>query len=223
MDKNYLKLKSFAEGRGIELFGVADIAGVKGKFNISKSLTDKVDKAVCLGMRLSSSILEELSSQPSRLYLHHYRTVNSSLDQVALEISNMIQRDGFCSIPIPASVVVDWEKQTAHLSHRQVAVLAGLGWIGRNNLLVNGLLGSQFRLATVLTDLPLAKDAPVEDDCGSCRRCVNACPAQAIHDTPLEFDHNSCLEKLKSFQKQRMIDQYICGVCVNTCRGPKIG
>ena len=37
MDKNYLKLKSFAEGRGIELFGVADIAGVKGKFNISKS------------------------------------------------------------------------------------------------------------------------------------------------------------------------------------------
>jgi len=222
MDKNYLKLKDVAQSRGIELFGVADISGIKNNFNISKSLVDKVDKAICLGMRLSSSILEEISVQPTRLYLHHYRTVNFSLDQSALEISNIIQRDGFRALPIPASVVLDWDKHTAHLSHRRVAALAGLGWIGRNNLLVSEKLGSQLRLVTILTDMPLKTDKPVKGGCGECRLCVDSCPARAIKDAPEEFDRMACLEKLKGFQRQRMIDQYICGVCVNLCRGPKI-
>jgi len=218
-NKNYINLKKFANTQGIELFGVADIEKVKNTFSISEKLLQKLDKAVCLGMRLSASVLDEISSSPTRLYFHHYRTVNASLDQAALKVANFIQSKGFMALPIPASIILDWENQKAHLSHKQLGVLAGLGWIGRNNLLVNKKLGSQFRLATILTDMPLKLDKQTKEDCGACRLCVKMCPAVAIKENPVDFEHIKCFEKLKEFQKQRLVDQYICGVCVNVCKG----
>ncbi len=217
--KNYATLKKFAQEQGVDLFGVADIKDVRKEFQILESLIKGFDKAICLGARLSASILGEISNAPTRLYFHHYRTVNAYLDQTALKACNFIQRKGFRALPIPASIILDWENQKAHLSHKKLGVLAGLGWIGRNNLLVNEKIGSQFRLATILTDMPLKLDKPVKKDCGTCSLCVKMCPAQAIKDSPTEFEHLKCFEKLKEFQKQKLVDQYICGVCVNVCRG----
>ena len=158
--KNYLALKKFAQTQCIDLFGVADISGVKKDFQLSQETLSNLDSAVCLGIRLSQSILDEIFNAPTRLYFHHYRTVNATLDQAALKVCNFIQKKGFKALPIPASIILDWENQTAHLSHKQLGVLAGLGWIGRNNLLVNSELGSQFRLATILTNMPLKNDKP---------------------------------------------------------------
>jgi len=217
-NKNYTGLKKFAESQGISLFGVADIQAVKSGFQLSERLLAKLDKAVCLGLRLSQSILDEISNVPTRLYFHHYRTVNASLDQTALKVANFIQNKGFSALPVPASIILDWENQKAHLSHKKLGVLAGLGWIGRNNLLVNKKLGSQFRLATILTDMPLKINTQTKDGCGTCRLCVKMCPAEAIKDDPADFDHIKCFEKLKEFQKQKLVDQYICGVCVNVCK-----
>ncbi len=217
--KNYTTLKKFTQDQGIDLFGVADIKDIKKEFHILESLANSLDKAVCLGVRLSESALSEISDAPTRLYFHHYRTVNAYLDQTALKVCNFIQRKGFKALPIPASIILDWENQTAHLSHKKLGVLAGLGWIGRNNLLVNEKIGSQFRLATILTDMPLKLDKPTRKDCGACHFCVNICPAQAIKELPSDFDHLKCFDKLKEFQRQKLVDQYICGVCVNVCRG----
>jgi epoxyqueuosine reductase QueG len=216
--KNYLILKRFCQEQGIDLFGVADISSIKKEFLLSEKLLAKLDRAVCLGVRLSRSILSEIENSPTRLYFHHYRTANAFLDQTTLKICNYIQKKGYSALPIPASIILDWENQKAHLSHKKVASLAGLGWIGRNNLLVNKNLGSQFRLATILTDIPLKIDKPSKDSCGTCRLCISVCPAQAIKETALEFDYNRCFEKLKEFQKQRLVDQYICGVCVKVCQ-----
>jgi len=218
---NYKNLKKFCQSLGIDLFGVADISGIKEHIKVSQDVLKKLDKAVCLGVRLSSSILEEITNAPTRLYFHHYRTVNAFLDQTALKVSNYIQSKGYRALQIPASIIVDWENQTAHLSHRHVGVLAGLGWIGRNNLLVSKKLGSQFRLATILTDMPLKLDKPTKDSCNTCRLCVLACPAQAIKDDAKGFERIKCLEKLKEFQKQKLVDQYVCGVCLNVCKGDK--
>jgi len=218
-NKNYGLLSKFCRSQGIDLFGVADIKDIKKEFQISEPLVNGLDKAVCLGARLSASVLSEISNAPTRLYFHHYRTVNAYLDQTALKVCNFIQRKSFKALPIPASIILDWENQTAHLSHKKLGVLAGLGWIGRNNLLVNEKIGSQFRLATILTDMPLKLDKPIKKDCGICHSCVKMCPAQAIKESPSDFDHIKCFEKLKEFQKQKLVDQYICGVCVNVCRG----
>ncbi len=221
MDKNrnYLKLKKFCYGLGADLFGVADINKIKRDFMLSPYILEKVDKAICLGVRLSAEILEEITNAPTRLYSHHYRTVNNLLDQIALKANNYIQKNGFRSLPVPASQILDWQNQKAHLSHKRIGYLAGLGWIGRNNLLVNKNFGSQFRLVSVLTDMPLKIDNPIKQDCGECRLCLEVCPTEAIKENASDFGHIRCFEKLKDFQKQRLVDQYICGVCVNVCRG----
>jgi len=219
--KNYSALKKLSAETGLDLFGVADIKNIKNNFRLSPQILAKLDKAVCLGVRLSGSILEEISRAPTRLYFHHYRTVNAFLDQAALKITNYIQKRGFLALPIPASQILDWENQKAHLSHKELGVLAGLGWIGRNNLLVSPRLGSQVRLVSILTDIPLKTDKPLKKDCRDCRLCIEICPCGAIKENPLDFDHIRCFEKLKEFQKQRLVDQYVCGVCVNACKGSR--
>ncbi len=217
--KNYLSLKRFSLGLGLDLFGVADIGKVKEDFLLSEDTLAKIKSAVCLGLSLSQGVLEDLKEEPTRLYFHHYRVVNASLDQTALRVTHYIQKKGYLAIPIPASLIVDWQNQKAHLSHKKIGYLAGLGWIGRNNLLVNKELGSQFRLASILTDMPLKAGRPLKKDCGECRVCVKICPSRAIKDASADFDHQACFEKLKEFQKKRLVDQYICGLCVNACRG----
>jgi epoxyqueuosine reductase len=220
-DKNYKNLKKFCLQQGIDLFGVAKIDEIKEGFLFSKELLAKFDKAVSLGLRLSESVLEEITQAPTKLYFHHYRTLNALLDQTALKVSHYIQKKGFLGLPVPASQILDWQNQKAHLSHKKIGYLAGLGWIGRNNLLVNKDLGSQFRLVTILTNMPLATDKPAKKDCGSCRLCIKICPAAAIRENPTDFNHIRCFEKLKEFQRQRLADQYICGVCIKVCRGEK--
>ncbi|MCK9571761.1 MAG: 4Fe-4S binding protein [Candidatus Omnitrophica bacterium] len=218
-NKNYSTLKKVCQTEGIDLFGVADISGIKSGFKIAAKTLQDLDYAVCLGSRLSAAVLSEIETVPTKLYFHHYKIVNSFLDQVALKLSNLIQRKGFSALAIPATQIIDWEKNTAHLSHRQLGVLAGLGWIGRNNLLVNQKLGSQFRLVSILTSMPLKTDKPVKNDCNQCRLCVKICPSGAIQETPADFDQIKCFEKLKSFQAQRQVEQFVCGVCVNVCKG----
>lgn len=221
MDKkrNYLTLKKFCQGLGISLFGVADISKIKSDFKLSPGVLAGFDRAVSLGVRLSQGVLKEVEDAPTRLYFHHYRTVNVYLDQSALRLSGFIQDKGFMAVPIPTSQILDWQNQTAHLSHKRIACLAGLGWIGRNNLLVNKKFGSQVRLVSVLTDLPLKIDNPLKENCGECLRCLDSCPAEAIKKDVAEFEYKKCFEKLKEFQRQRLVDQYICGVCVNVCGG----
>jgi epoxyqueuosine reductase QueG len=220
-NKNYANLKKFCQEQGADLFGVADISKMKGSFMLPKSLLEKFDRAVCLGVRLSASILEEILDTPTKLYFHHYRTANAFLDQLGLKVCNYMQNKGYSALPVPASQILDWQNQKAHLSHKKIGVLSGIGWIGRNNLLVNKALGSQFRLVSILTNMPLKADKPQNADCGDCQVCINVCPSEAIKDNPADFDHLRCFEKLKEFQKQRLVDQYICGICVNACRGDK--
>jgi epoxyqueuosine reductase len=218
---NYKGLKVLALELGFDLFGVADIAGIRGEFLLEPGTRDRFGLAVSLGKRLSGAVLDDIVDHPNEIYFHHYRQMNFFLDRGALLVSDHIQKEGFGSLAIAASQIIDWDKQKAHLSHKHVGRAAGLGWFGRNNLLVNPELGSRFRLVTVLTDMPLEPDAPLDRDCGPCRACVAACPASAIKDTREAFDHMACFEKLKEFRKKGFTTQFICGICVRACRGPK--
>jgi epoxyqueuosine reductase len=69
---------------------------------------------------------------------------------------------------------------TAPLLERSYARLAGLGWIGRNTCLINQSMGSWFFLGEVLVSLAIPSGTPPPDRCGTCMRCVEACPTQAI-------------------------------------------
>ena len=122
-DKNYQELKKFCLNLGADLFGVADISKIKEEFNLSKEIIGNLDRAICLGVRLSQKILDDIKDAPTKLYFHHYKTANFFLDQLAFRVANWIQKKGVLSLPIAASQIVNWEKQTAHLSHKKILPL----------------------------------------------------------------------------------------------------
>jgi ferredoxin len=219
--ENKEKLGSYAREIGLDLFGVADIRGVRSEFRLKDELRDSFPSGVALGKRVLESVLDDIDDHPTPLYFHHYRQLNFFLDRAAFLLAAHIRDLGFRALPIPASQVVDWDKQQAHLSHKKIGRLAGLGWIGRNNLLVHPEFGSQFRLVTVLTNMPLEPDRHLVGDCGDCSDCLSVCPAGAIKSRAEDFDHLACFEKLKEFRRSGLVGQFICGICVKACRGPR--
>ena len=177
--------------------------------------------AISMGLRLARGVFDTITDRPTRLYFWHYRQANYILDRTAFELALMIEKNyRHRAVPIAASQIIDWENMLGHLSHKHVAQSAGLGYIGRNNLLVNPLYGAQVRYVTVLTDLQVEEENPeVAFGCGTCKRCVENCPAKAIAMTPKSFDHHACMDLLKTFTQKGGVGQFICGVCQKHCYG----
>ena len=217
---NFEKIKALCRQWGSSLFGVADLRSFKQEELLLPSfLIDQLPFGISVGYHLSDAILEGIENQPTPLYFQHYQRANILLDTIGLILTSTIQDFGYQAMPIPASQIVDWKEQRGHLSHKHVAKAAGLGWIGRNNLLVNEKFGSRVRLVTILTDLPLMTNFSCLKDCGSCRVCLSVCPAGAIAERQEDFDHLRCYEQLRTFAKTLHFSHNICGVCVKACKG----
>jgi epoxyqueuosine reductase len=213
-------LEKIARQGGCTLFGVAGLHSFPTEaIHLPSPVKDRFSFGISIGFRLSDAVLETIQDEPTLLYFQHYQRTNILLDTLGLLLTSAIQELGFQALPVPASQIVDWKTQEAHLSHKHLARAAGLGWIGRNNLLVNEAYGSRIRLLTVLTDLPLQADAAADGECGSCRACLQVCPAKAIRDRQEDFDHLQCYEQLKRFSKTLHLSHNVCGICVRACAG----
>ncbi|MEN6616597.1 MAG: reductive dehalogenase domain-containing protein [Syntrophorhabdus sp.] len=205
-----------------DVFGIADMSAYGEEISGIGDLTVRdLPYAVSFGLVLSHGVLTTLHDGPTQLYLHHYRQLNYRLDIIGYSLGRWIERAGFLAIPFAASQVIDWQRQRGHINHKKIGVMAGLGWIGRNNLLVHPRFGSAIRYNTVLTNMPLEVNRELGMDCAACVACVSACPAGAIKMERSQFDHYGCYDMLNRFRKERNIGHHICGVCVKSCRGDR--
>ncbi|HEV8511285.1 MAG TPA: tRNA epoxyqueuosine(34) reductase QueG [Gemmatimonadales bacterium] len=109
---------------------------------------------------------------------------------------------------------------------RELAQLAGLGWIGKNMMLIHPEIGSFTFIGVVLTDADLTADLPFEADrCGTCRRCLDACPTQAFVG-PRDLDARACISYLTIEHRGEFTDTeraqvgdwvFGCDVCQDVC------
>lgn len=220
-DKNLKnRLAEIVESRGGRLFGVCRIDELRKNLHPEISeISEKLNSAISIGIPLSKSVLDTIKNRPNMLYKAHYQQVNHILNDITFIIVSEIAKNGGEAIPIPASQILDQKMLRAHLSHREVAYKAGLGWRGRNNLLVAEHYGSKVRLVTVLTNLDLEVDKPLKRDCGDCYNCLTDCPADAIGEEPEDFDLQSCHKQVQEFSKYKGYGHLICGLCLQCCDG----
>ncbi|HZR56215.1 MAG TPA: tRNA epoxyqueuosine(34) reductase QueG [Terriglobales bacterium] len=114
---------------------------------------------------------------------------------------------------------------TGPIVERVYAKYAGVGWTGKNTCLLNQKLGSWLFLGVILTSLELTPDLPVADRCGSCTRCIDACPTNALI-APYQLDSNQCISYL-TIEKRGEIPAHMrdgigrhvfgCDICQDVC------
>ena len=218
----FAELKETARRLGATSFGVASVEAMQAAgLECPAPELAHLPRAISVGYRLSDAVMETLRDRPTKLYAHHYRTVNLQLDRIALELSMVIQDRGFDALPLAASQIVDWEARRGQASHKWIAHFAGLGFLGRNSLLVNPEFGTRMRYVSVFTDAPLPTGSPREADCGECTACVAACPCDAVGASRDDFDLERCTEQLRVFKTKGNVGHYICGLCIKACPGPE--
>jgi epoxyqueuosine reductase len=139
--------------------------------------------------------------------LRRLRSVESQLKQAAGDIRTWCYVD------------------TGPLVERVYAKYAGVGWIGKNTCILNQAMGSWLFLGVILTSLDLTPDFPAPDRCGSCTRCIDACPTDALI-APYQLDSNRCIAYL-TIEKRGAIPEelragmgrhlYGCDICQDVC------
>lgn len=124
--------------------------------------------------------------------------------------------------PVNGRVFVD----SAPVMEREWAKRAGIGWTGKNTLLIHPRSGSYFFLGEIFIDIELAYDAPIQDYCGTCRRCIDACPTDAIDEAGYLLDGSKCISYATIEKKGAIPEEFNekmedwifgCDICQEVC------
>ncbi len=145
---------------------------------------------------------------------YHFVVKDKLKSLLAFIRENIGEVDGRCFVDSAPVLERDW------------ALRSGLGWIGRHTLLINPKQGSYFFLAEIILDLELEYDSPIRDHCGTCRRCIDACPTEAISPQGYLLDASKCISYLTIELKEAIptefqgkMDNWMfgCDICQDVC------
>jgi epoxyqueuosine reductase len=164
-------------------------------------------------------------NNPGRGWISRYawgrQDYHDSVLRRVLEVESKLKGIYADERPVETRSYVD----TGPLVERVYARYAGVGWVGKNTCVINQKLGSWLFLAVVVTSIELAPDLPAPDRCGTCTRCIEACPTQAIV-APYELDSNRCISYL-AIEKRGSIPEEMragmghqvfgCDICQDVC------
>lgn len=148
------------------------------------------------------------------IYARWYPRLNDALNETVKKLAE--EADG---IPIPATITGEALKVNhveeyygMVVSHRVVAEHAGIGWRGKNELVINPRYSCAIRLASVATPLPLEPTTTQYAGCGDCRSCLNECPFLRNKETLENFR-----EHCRRFMLGLGLEDFVCGICIKAC------
>ena len=220
--RDHLLVDAVLRSAGIDLWGAAANDPVM-------PAAPELPVAISLMARIDPHALARLQLGEPAAYRAEYRRLNGLLDAAGDALLFALRRQGAAADRRDATIYAerpesgDW-LAAGVFAHKTAATRAGLGWIGKTALFVSPETGPKVRLATVFTDLPLDTGAPVtEGRCGSCRACLDACPAGAGRDVVWRagmsrdelFDAAACDRYMAGLAP---VDGHrVCGLCVLAC------
>lgn len=201
----------------VALWGIADLSGfpTPGSF----------PRALSLVFPMPPAIMASIQKEPNQAYSDEYARVNTRINELIALLVAEFTRRGFRAQALAASHRTDTVNIKGDFPHKTAATRAGLGWIGRHCQLITRPFGSWVRLGTVFTDMELPCNSPVDRSfCGTCKRCVEACPAKALKGNawhpglPREeiLDVIAC-DQWKKEHYFHFHSGHICGICSAVC------
>jgi epoxyqueuosine reductase len=225
------ELRHKALDLGADFYGIADLSSAKELIREQGGdMMTQYPLSLSIGVAMPFAIVDQLPRHQDRAVAlaystHSYDILNDRLDQIASRLAGIVQSAGHRAFPVRSSQTVNREKLHGLYSHKLAAHLAGLGWIGKNCLLITPQIGPRVRWASILTDAPLTSGQAIEQRCGDCMDCVNACPVEAFtgrnfrSDEPREarYDALKCHKYLQRHERTPGLDVSVCGMCVYAC------
>ena len=201
------KVLDFVRSKGVYIIEFVDISV------LPNTIRRGYCNAILIGTPLSKNYLQSLSSDRDVDY-SEFTQKEAFIDRLAESLAEFLASKGYHSYAQSESNIAndglyDANTCTSALPHKTIALLAGIGWIGKDDLLVTHKYGSGFCMCTVLTDAPIfpEKRMIVTSQCGTCEICKVICPEQAISGKNWEIgcsreslvDINLCKRCLKCF------------------------
>ncbi|MGP3667465.1 MAG: 4Fe-4S dicluster domain-containing protein [Candidatus Bathyarchaeota archaeon] len=222
------EVKKFLKDKGADLVGIASpdrLANAPDNHKPENFLPD-VKSLISIGLKLNVSVVKGLP-KTRREYRMVYDNVNFRLNTLACDVSCLLESKGYKAIPFPASRPYDEKNIYGDISHKHIAVAAGLGRFGLNNLVLTPDYGPYVRFTTVITNAPLKPDPLLlEDICNwrNCLNCVKVCPVNALENpqyNPVEgwrMDKDRCRHYLFVVLSD---SGEVCGLCIKACPAGK--
>jgi epoxyqueuosine reductase len=223
-------LKDILKPFYVDYIGFADLRNYQADLHkFGGRIVEGYRTGIGVGLVIPDSIVDYLPERAdinvaAEYRIHGYDVLNARLNIIASVISSYLNQQGYRTLPVAVAETTDTENITPTVSHKMIAHIAGLGWIGKNCLLITPEHGPRVRLGSILTDAPFgAVDTPLEQKCGTCDRCVKICPVQAIKGKkyipgePREerLDAKKCRAYFEEMPKSMKYP--VCGLCLYAC------
>ena len=217
-----LDVKDVIQQLGADIVGIGDITMLPSKVRCNMTF------GIAVAVAIDPEVIKGIQDGPTMEYRIAYDKLNEKLDQIVTLGAQYIQRLGYEAIAQTVSEVSKTETEyNSVLPHKTVATRAGIGWIGKNAMLVTKKFGSAVRISSILTNANLLPDEPMNESlCKDCMCCKEACPGEAIIgvnwnvDTYRDqfFDPVKCKSTARKITKERLnIEKTLCGKCVFVC------
>lgn len=203
-------IQSFAEQNDIDDMRIVDITSLTLEENRGYPY------AILLVKFLPKEYIDKLNHERQTDY-SVFLKYEQKTDELADKLVTVIQKEGYRAISqsekgIDSRGEYDEKSKSSILPHKKIAVMSGLGWIGKNNLLVTEKHGAALSMCSVLTDMPLdtvQTEAILSGKCGECNLCSKICPVQALYERKWEL----------GISRDDIVDVYQCITCLKCLAG----